>query len=111
MVISIQMLCIMNKRASDVNEIIVLIAMLGILALMTIQFFSPEALDFSFLKSRLGTFLSGCVLCYLAFREFRSARSKVDWTPNRFAGIIRAPLYFAATIFLFYLTATGGANA
>jgi len=101
----------MNKRAFGASEIIVLIAMLGILALMTIRFFSLDALDFSLLESRVGAFLAGSIFFFLSFRELRIARSKNEWTPNRIAGIIRVPLYLAATIFLFYLTVTGVTNA
>ncbi|WP_444919633.1 hypothetical protein ACJJID_11605 [Microbulbifer sp. CnH-101-G] len=101
----------MNKRAFGVSEIVVLIAVLGMLALITIRFVSPDILDFSFLKSRGGAFLSGCIFFFLSFKEFVIARSKNEWVPNRIAGIIRVPLYLAATIFFLYLTVTGVANA
>ena len=101
----------MSKRVFGLNEFIILAALLGMLALLTIRFVNPELLDLPFFNTQLGSFIGGCFFCYFTRNQFKAAKFKEEWGPNRVAGIIRVPLYFAVAVFLFYVAATGGLNA
>ncbi|WHI46078.1 hypothetical protein ACJJIW_12275 [Microbulbifer sp. JMSA004] len=101
----------MNKKALGINEIIILTTLLAMLGLLAIRFLNPEMLNLSIFNTRAGSFLLGCAFCYFTLNEFKAAIDKDEWGPNRVAGIIRVPLYLAAALFLFYMTASGGINA
>ena len=101
----------MSKRIFGINEFIILTVLLGMLVLFAVRLLNPEVLNQSFFGTRIGSFLLGCFFCYFTLHEYKTAKSKDEWRPNRIAGVIRVPLYCAAAIFLFYIAATRGINA
>ncbi|WP_444923332.1 hypothetical protein ACJJH9_15700 [Microbulbifer sp. DLAB2-AF] len=97
----------MNKMNFGIKEFVILIALLGMVVLLAVRFLKPELLNYSSIRNPISSFIFGCLSFYLMVDQYKVARSVDEWGPNRLAGIIRVPLYFAASIFMFYLAATG----
>ena len=104
------LLSTMNKKSLGLNEIIILVSLVGMLLILAVRFWRPELLIFTFISTRLGSFLFGCLFLYFSYNEFKRVKESECWFANRLAGVIRVPLYVAASIYLYYLAVNGGIN-
>lgn len=101
----------MSKKVFGINELLILLALVGMLVLLAVRFTNPELLNMPFFITRIGSFFLGCFFGYFTLNEYRAAKNKDEWGPNRVAGVIRVPIYAGASILLFYFAATGELNA